>query len=155
MKYYTDGFVRGSNPSPYGGGYTIVDENNNLIKREEVEKVGFTNNEGELLGILAASKITQEGDSISTDSMNNLAWANSGRSKARPDLNPLLSEVKYLINLKSLNLMWERRDFNLAGIYNEQEQTGRRKKWNKSKLYDVSHIDKVEISRQQSFLKSL
>lgn len=31
MKYYIDGFVDGSNPSDRGGGYSIVDENCELI----------------------------------------------------------------------------------------------------------------------------
>ena len=51
MKYYTDGFVDGCNPSDKGGGYTILDEEKNLIKQEYVEKRNFTNNEGEILGI--------------------------------------------------------------------------------------------------------
>lgn len=118
-KYYCDGFVIGQNPSPYGGGYTIVDEDNNLIRHEHVKKINFTNNEGEILGILNALRLAQQGDSISTDSMCCLSWANSGRSKARPDLNIYLTEVKTLLREKSLNLMWEGRNYNLAGLYNE------------------------------------
>lgn len=132
VKYYSDGFLRGKkNPSPIGGGYTVVDENKNLIKREEFERAGFTNNEGEILGILEAAKIADIGDCISTDSMCCLAWANVGRSKARPDLNPVLMETAALIADKHINLMWERRDFNLAGIFNENEQYQRRKLFKK------------------------
>lgn len=129
MKYYTDGFVRGSNPSKYGGGFTIVDENNNLIRREEIEQVGFTNNEGEMLGIIYACTIALLRDVISTDSMCCLTWAHKGKSKARPDLNELMARCKKLIEDKELNLIWERRNFNLAGIYNEQEVNERKNQY--------------------------
>lgn len=120
MKYYTDGFVDGHNPSSKGGGYTIVDEKGILIKRVYVEKNPFTNNEAEILGILNALLFSKEGDTISTDSMVCLTWANTGKSKARPDLNMLLWECMLLKNGKKINLMWEGRDFNLAGIFNEK-----------------------------------
>ena len=163
MKYYTDGFCRASNPSPYGGGYTIVDENNNLIRHEEVEKVGFTNNEGEILGILGAAKLAKEGDQISTDSMCCLGWANAGKSKARPDLNHIFQECKRLIADKKLNLMWERRDFNLAGIYNENKSSERQKKFGKKhKLNDTTVISEKgilslidEVEQKDLFIKNL
>ena len=57
MKYYSDGFTNGSNPSKTGGGYSIVDENNTLLVLEKIEKKGFTNNEAELLGLFLALTI--------------------------------------------------------------------------------------------------
>ncbi len=122
MKYYTDGFVRGSNPSPIGGGFTVVNEKNELIIREEIFKEGFTNNEGEILGILHALRICGIGDTVSTDSMCCLTWANKGFSKVRPDLRDILMECQMLKTTKKVNLMWEGRDFNLAGIFNEGVQ---------------------------------
>lgn len=122
MKYYTDGWMKGSkNPSPYGGGYTIVDENRNLIRYIDIEQVGFTNNEAEILGILEALKICSHGDTVSTDSMCCLTWARAGFSKVRKDLYPVLQECKTLLNEKKVNLMWEGRDYNLAGIHNEAQ----------------------------------
>lgn len=129
MKYFTDGFLRGSkNPSPFGGGFTIVDEAGNLIERQEIIREGFTNNEAEILGILHALRICDSGDTISTDSMCCLSWANSGFSKVRPDLREILEECKILKFTKKVNLMWEGRDFNLAGIYNEDVQYHFRRK---------------------------
>jgi len=123
MKYYTDGWMMGSkNPSPYGGGFTVVDEDNELIKREEVRHQGFTNNEAEIRGIKFALEYAEKGDSVSTDSMCCLSWVNKGKSKARPDLFELLQECKKLKTEKGINFHWEGRDFNLAGIYNENSR---------------------------------
>src|SRR3990167_1917815 len=121
MKYYTDDFVDGCNPSDKGGGYTILDEEKNLIKQEYVEKRNFTNNEGEILGIYNALLFCEKGDTISTDSMCCLTWVGNGKSKARPDLNEILKECKELRNEKKVNLMWEGREFNIAGQFNELE----------------------------------
>ena len=119
MKYYTDGFVDGHNPSEKGGGYTILNEKGELIRQEYVEKNPFTNNEGEILGIYNTLLLSEVGDSISTDSMCCLTWVNNGKSKARPDLNTILTECKQMKKEKNINLLWEGRDFNLAGIFNE------------------------------------
>jgi len=123
MKYYTDGWMMGSkNPSRYGGGYTITDDNGTLIKEREIKQSGFTNNEAEILGIFEVLKYAVTGDIISTDSMCSLSWVNAGKSKSRPDLNPMLFECKRLKFEKRINLLWEAREFNLAGIYNEQNR---------------------------------
>lgn len=121
MKYYTDGWLKGSkNPSPYGGGWTVVDEDNNLIRFVNIEQENFTNNEAEIKGILEALRLCDLGDEISTDSMCCFLWVNKGKSKARPDFHNLLQEAHNLMKEKYINLMWEGRDFNKAGIYNEQ-----------------------------------
>lgn len=127
MKYYTDGFMTGSNPSPIGGGYTIVDENNVLVHREVILQSGFTNNEAETRGIIHALRIANNNDTISTDSMCCLTWINSGKSKARPDLYEVLQEGRRLLKEKNINLMWEGREFNLAGIQNEQNLETKKK----------------------------
>ena len=137
-KYYTDGWLKGSrNPSPYGGGYTVVDENNNLIVREDIKSSNFTNNEAEIRGILFALEYAEKKDIISTDSMCCLTWVNTGTSKARPDLNHLLFRCKELKFSKFINLMWEGRDFNLAGIYNEKVQ----KENTKKRIVDQLEVD--------------
>ena len=59
MKYYTDGFQIGGNPSRIGGGYTIVDETNTLIERKVIKRFGFTNNEAEILGIAEALRLAK------------------------------------------------------------------------------------------------
>lgn len=123
MKYYTDGFNIRSNPSPEGGGYTVVDETGELVHREVIRKSFFTNNEGEILGILHGLQIAKNDDTVSTDSMCCLSWVNKGKSKARPDLNHVLQKCHILMKTKSINLMWERREFNLAGILNENDKT--------------------------------
>lgn len=120
MIYYTDGFTIGKNPSPVGGGYTIVDENDTLIKQVAIEKPGMTNNETELLGVLEALKICRNGDKIVTDSENTRAWIKSGNPKARPDLKPLCVEAKELVERKKVTVEWQPREANLAGIRNEQ-----------------------------------
>lgn len=119
MKYYTDGFVLGRNGNSKGGGYTIVDQHSKLIARETVYKEKFTNNDGEILGVYNALKMADVLDVISTDSMVAITWVKSGFSKARPDLNILLRECQFLMKDKCINLMWEGRNYNLAGQYNE------------------------------------
>ena len=127
MKYYSDGFMYQSNPSPIGGGFTVTDEIGNLIHREVIKKEGLTNNEAEVRGILQAMEIAEHKDSVSTDSMCCLTWARKGSAKPRPDLYEVLQRCKFLLNDKELNLMWEAREFNLAGIMNESNQLTRKK----------------------------
>lgn len=127
MKYFTDGFIIArKNPSPYGGGYTIVDQYNNLIKREQFDGIEMSSNKAEILGIVEALRLASNFDIISTDSMCCISWVFMGKSKARPDLNYLLEEARGLWDRKNINLCWERRNFNLAGIYNEKVQKERR-----------------------------
>ncbi len=121
MIYHTDGFTIGGNPGKVGGGYTIVDETDTLVEHVAVEKAGMTNNEAELLGVLAALRVSSGGDKIVTDSRNTMAWVKSGNPKARPDLKPLCVEAKELAESKRVTIEWQPRAANLAGIYNEQK----------------------------------
>lgn len=123
MKYYCDGYTREGNPGT-SGGYSIVDEHGILILHEVINK-RMTNNETEILGIRKAMDICSIGDQISTDSMNSLSWVRAGKSKSRPDLNPILRECQDLLVDKELNLMWEGRDFNKAGHFNDSFDTGK------------------------------
>jgi ribonuclease HI len=123
MKYYADGYLLEKNPSPKGGGYSIVDEDNNLIQHTKISKVGFTNNEAEVLSIIACAEYCQPGDTISNDSEIAIRWLQYGSSKARKDLIPILRYGKEMIIEKGLNLIWESRSVNLAGHYNEDYDT--------------------------------
>ena len=120
MIYYSDGFTIVGNPSPIGGGYTIVNEFDNLIKTETIYKVGLINNEAELLGVLEALKLCSRRDTIITDSQNTMAWIKSGNPKARPDLKDLCVEAKEMASYKQVSIIWKPRAVNLAGIYNER-----------------------------------
>lgn len=122
MIYYTDGFTIFSNPSDFGGGYTIVDEKNNLKERCQFDKKGFTNNEGELLGVYNCLLFCKKGDVIITDSKCITFWCKSGKSKARPDLNEKIMMSKMLLFEKSVKLEWKPREENLAGHYNENNK---------------------------------
>lgn len=149
MKYYIDGFTKLKNPSPIGGGYSIFDENNTLIKVENIDKVGMTNNEAELLGLLNCLKEVKMNDTISTDSMNTIAWIRSKKDKkiARQDLLSLILQCRQIINSCNINLMWEGRDHNLAGIYNEKTgiDTGMFK--------DI--VKEIKIEVEKSLLKEM
>lgn len=125
MIYYTDGFTIGGNPSSVGGGYTIVDEHNNLIETRVIEKEAFTNNEAELLGVLEGLRLCKPGDKIITDSMNTVYWIKSGNPKKRPDLKDLCEEAKRLVEQKQVIVEHQPRESNLAGIYNEQNGSER------------------------------
>jgi len=119
-KYYSDGWMIKRNPSPIGGGFTVVREHDRkLLIRFKILKPGLTNNEAEVRGIRFAMRIAKEGDTISSDSKFCIQWVKWGMSKKRKDLVPLLKDTKKMMIDKNINLIWERRDKNLAGIYNE------------------------------------
>lgn len=122
MTYYIDGYTIWSNPSETGGGYTIFDSNNNLIKTVEVLKEGFTNNEAELIAVNECAKLCEIGDTIITDSTNTIKWVSKKpnlKKKKRRDLYSIKLETFELIANKNINLVWKPREENLAGIYNE------------------------------------
>lgn len=121
MKIYCDGFCKGGNPSKIGGGCVVF---NGEYHKKEVFKGNFTNNEAELLGILEAAKIAEDGDEIYTDSFCASCWVVKGKSKVRPDLNFLMKEAKELLQTKDLKLFQIPREENLAGIYIENNKTG-------------------------------
>ncbi len=119
MTYYVDGFVLKKNPSPIGGGFTVVNEHNQHIITHHVTRPGFTNNDGELLAIAYAAHIAQPDDTIITDAQVMTYWCKSGVCGARPDLTPIARKIKQWMRDKRLTLVWQRRNVNLAGHYNE------------------------------------
>ena len=120
MEIHFDGFTIGHQPSNIGGGYSIVDQYNNiLVARKVILKTHFTSNEGELQGCLAAAELASWGDTLITDSMNTFYWVRSGNPKARPDLKGVAQAAKRAIQEKNLTLEWRRREENLAGHFNE------------------------------------
>lgn len=129
MKYYSDCFVIGRhNPSKVGGGYRVLNDYNQVVSEETIYKYGFTNNEGELLGVQKALEIAQERDVVSTDSKVVMSWVRSGNPKARPDLKYISQQCKRLVVQKNIRLIWEGRENNLAGIYNEEQQLKHRRR---------------------------
>lgn len=119
MIYHVDGWMIGKNPSPHGGGFTVVNEQNELVKRHTIYKRGFTNNDGEIFAIAYAAYIAAPGDTIITDSQAAYHWALSGYPKARMDLVGICGKVRKWIYTKDLKLEWRPREENLAGIYND------------------------------------
>lgn len=119
MKIYSDGYTIGRNPSNIGGGFVVMNELKEVLNHTEILKVGMTNNEAELLGVLKAAELAGEYDTIITDSMNTLAWVLKRKCKARPDLKPQANEAYSYILQKNLDLIQQPRDTNLAGNYIE------------------------------------
>lgn len=118
---YSDGYTIGKNPSSQGGGYLLADENGNLIKTEEFNisnyypERKYTNNEAELMGVLEATRLIENGGEIYTDSMNTIRWIKNCKFKARPDLKQFGMEAKINILEKNLELIFISREENLAG----------------------------------------
>jgi len=121
MIYYTDGYCNDSNPSRTGGGYTITNKKGLVVKEKAIKKVGFTNNEAELLGIYNALKRAKKLDTVITDSQICLGWVWRGKAGSRSDLNDIASKALTLLKEKSVALAWLPREVNLAGHYNEEE----------------------------------
>ncbi len=119
MVYHVDGFTIKSNPSKIGGGFTVVDEDGQLIHREEYRRY-FTNNEGELRAIYYAAEIAGRKDTIITDSRIARLWVIKGDSGGRPDLRHVAGQAQCWVQQKGLQLRWVRRENNLAGLFNEK-----------------------------------
>ena len=124
MIYYTDGYTLLKNPSPTGGGYSIVKKGGKLLHHVKIKKFNFTNNEAELLGACHSIKIAKKGDTIVVDSRNSMLWIWSGKCPARSDLTPFAKEAHDVMVQKEVYLAWMPRELNLAGHYNEQYDTG-------------------------------
>ena len=130
MKLYSDGYCLESNPNKIGGGYTIVDENEVLIETKCFLR-HMTNNEAELLGCLRALELAENEDTIIVDSMNTIRWilnirkllekpkSKKSKRRARKDLDNIKLEAHDLAKKKNIKIIWESRDKNLAGAYNE------------------------------------
>lgn len=121
---HADGFMFHSNPSPTGGGYTLVNCDGTLLERQEILKPGITNNETELLAVLRAAELSRPGGTILTDSQVSRTWVRKGRAKGRPDLNPSIERCKDLVRAKKLVVRFIPREKNLAGLYNERQFVG-------------------------------
>lgn len=106
----------------------MLNDYNQVVSEETIYKYGFTNNEGELLGVQKALEIAQERDVVSTDSKVVMSWVRSGNPKARPDLKYISQQCKRLVVQKNIRLIWEGRENNLAGIYNEEQQLKHRRR---------------------------
>ena len=119
MILYCDGFTEYSNPSRTGGGWVVFSEDETILEIGCIKKSGFTSNEAELLGIQKALQIAQQNDEVRTDSMNNLAWIKSCKSKVRADLMPIMKECNELQKNKNIKLTFVPRDKNLAGVFIE------------------------------------
>lgn len=117
---FVDGYTIGKNPSKFGGGYCIM-ENDVILEEVEVKRMNFTNNEAELLGMTRALELADEGTVIYTDSQNTIAWVRSGRPKSRMDLLYMADRAKKMRRDKSVNIVWVPREENLAGIYLENK----------------------------------
>ena len=120
MIYFTDGFCLLANPSPKGGGYTVFNGRNKLIEHTVINKQGFTNNEAELLGIVAGLKKAKKHDTVVTDSQICLGWILRKMAGSRQDLNWVAKQGSDLMIQKQVYLAWQPREVNLAGHYNEQ-----------------------------------
>ena|SRR3990167_1674383 len=123
MIIYFDGYCLGRNPSPIGGGYSVVNKKGKLLKHERINKVSFTNNEAELLGAFSAVGIAKPYDTIVTDSQIIIHWIWNGQTSSRADLDEMCKGLKEEILKKQINLAWLPRKYNLAGHYNEQFET--------------------------------
>jgi len=103
-----------------GGGYTVTDEEANILEKKEIKKKNFTNNEAELRGIYAAIELADHYSTISSDSKVCINWVRKGAAGSRIDLNFLAKRAQQELKTKNVLLIWEPREMNLAGKYNEK-----------------------------------
>lgn len=120
MKYYCDGFTRGTQRK-YGGGFCVMEDGGKLIAFEQVDTPGISSLEFELKAIQHAVNICDKNDQVSTDTLYLVSQLLRKKIKVIDDFTQELNKTANLIKEKNINLMWEGRRFNLAGIYNEQK----------------------------------
>ena len=111
---HVDGYMVGSNPSNEGG-ITIASETN--VKTYNIKQNGITNNQTEIIaciiGMLEKEKTIVSDSQIAVNCLN-------GKWEIHQDtLKPLVNLGKIILKIRKKNLVWRRRDTNLAGIYNE------------------------------------
>lgn len=121
-RYYSDGYTTLRNPSNYGGGFVVCNQEGKVLIHKKIQKQGFTNNEAELLGVYEVLKFCSPFSKVYTDSMNTYYWIKKGESKTRKDLYKILQHCKELKNEKYIEIKWKSREQNLAGIYIEKQQ---------------------------------
>ena len=119
---HSDGFQFHSNPSPVGGGFTLIDGDGNIVERKTILKVGMTCNEAELLGVVRAVELIESEGTVFTDSKVIAHWVRRGRARSRPDLNEVIRKCKEQIEKKKVKIKFVPRNENLAGIYNERHR---------------------------------
>ncbi len=123
--YYIDGFTVGANPAKHGG-YTITDEHGNILRQKFAKCQNnrlLTNNYTEFLALYdCLAEFCADGDTIVTDSQNNLSWANLRfpRKSKRKDLLPMAREINAMVKKLGVKLEWVPRAQNLAGLANEK-----------------------------------
>ena len=115
---YTDGFLFNTNPSPIGGGYSLVNGDGYVVERTEVLKYGMTCNEAELLGVLRATETSKLNGFILTDSQVVKSWIKRGESKNRADLNDVIIKCKNMVCQNNIMILFVPRNKNLAGLHN-------------------------------------
>lgn len=120
MKYYCDGYTRGTQKR-YGGGFCVMREDGELIAFEQMDIPGVSSLEFELKAIQHAVSICEHNDQVSTDTMFLVSQLLKRKIKIVDKFTEDLQKTAMLIKEKNINLMWEGRRFNLAGIYNEQK----------------------------------
>jgi|SRR5579872_2765786 len=122
MTFDVDGWMIQSNPSPLGGGFTVISDTQTIT--HQMDYPGFTNNHAEILALACGVHLAQPHDTIRTDSQIALAWVKRRNSPKRPDLNPIIRFIARYAEDKHLLLEWIPREHNRAGIYNEQHHSG-------------------------------
>ena len=113
-KTFVDGYLKGQNPSNEGGATICLYDD---CKSYNIKQEGLTNNQVEIiaciLGMLEKRKIIISDSQIAVNCLN-------GTWKSHEEyLQPLVNLGRIILQLKKKKLVWERRDTNLAGIYNE------------------------------------
>ena len=90
-----------------------------VLKTEEFLRPNFTNNEADMLGLVAALEPAQEGDTIITDSNVCVWWMTNGKTNARRDLDNLCRKARELSLSKGIKVLWRPCNQSFAGQYNE------------------------------------
>jgi len=120
--FYCDGYQIDGNPGTQGGA-TVVRLDDNKVYKSTYKRDKVTNNEVELDAAILAAVNAKKGDTIITDSKLVVLYGTRDKTRAKskfPELKFRGKKLSKLLKEKELNIIWEPRDNNLAGIYNAE-----------------------------------
>jgi ribonuclease HI len=110
-RYYTDG----SSTIGVKSAFVVVNEHGCILEFMRTPAPGYTNNEEEYRGVIAALRRCSEGDEVYTDSLLVVNQVHGLYKVKKPELKPYCETVKQLLADKKAELMYIPREENLAG----------------------------------------
>ena len=123
-KIYCDGYIVSGNGDACSGGFSVLADDDKVMKCKELREPHLTKGEADLQGLLQAIDLASDEDSVLPASAIALSCVRKGRSKKNPNLNKAITRAKRIASEKKLNLEFCPPERNLASIHNNDQLAG-------------------------------